>query len=309
MEYLKPILPMLLCFILLLASSTLTTLTIFNGIAQIVLFALVVQLPTWKTGRMSYVDIGWPLGVAVIGIVTLTVSLALEQGAFWRVLVVSLVMVVVGSRMGIAAVLAWRDGHLERELPRYQYQQVRWDQRGIENTRLMQQVETFMQGISNMSFLALPAFIISTNPDPAVHWLEVLGLAIWVAAFVMESVADAQKKAFLLDMREKQLRKQVCNVGLWRYSRHPNYFAEWMVWNSLIIAAIPSWLALYQREQLVIWALLGFCTLYTSRLMYYSLVTYSGAEPAEYYSVQKRAGYRDYQQQTNRFFPGPARLK
>ena len=50
------------------------------------------------------------------------------------------------------------------------------------------------------------------------------------------------------------------------------------------------------------------CILYTSRAMYKTLVFTTGAVPSEYYSLQKRPGYKEYQQQTNRFFPGPRRL-
>ena len=96
-------------------------------------------------------------------------------------------------------------------------------------------------------------------------------------------------------------------MGLWRYTRHPNYFAEWMVWNGLVIAAIPSWLALQGSETTLVWVLLGFGLLFTSRMMYSTLVYVTGAVPSEHYSVQKRPGYTEYQRRTNRFFPGPRR--
>ena len=77
-----------------------------------------------------------------------------------------------------------------------------------------------------------------------------------------------------------------------------------MVWNGLVIASIPSWLALYQQEFMVIWALLGLGILMASRLMYTTLVFYTGAVPSEFYSLQKRPEYKKYQQTTNIFFPG-----
>ena len=78
-----------------------------------------------------------------------------------------------------------------------------------------------------------------------------------------------------------------------------------MVWNGLVIAAIPSWLALYQQESTIIWLLLGVGVLLASRMMYTTLVFYTGAVPAEFYSVQKRPQYKEYQRVTNIFFPGP----
>jgi steroid 5-alpha reductase family enzyme len=109
-------------------------------------------------------------------------------------------------------------------------------------------------------------------------------------------------------MKRLGQKNQVCNVGLWRYSRHPNYFAEWMVWNGVIIASIPSWIMLYDKESLIVWVLLGLSLLWTSRLMYMTLVYHTGAVPSEYYSSQKRSAYKSYQQSTNIFFPGPKKI-
>ena len=100
-------------------------------------------------------------------------------------------------------------------------------------------------------------------------------------------------------------KNKVCNVGLWKYTRHPNYFAEWMVWNGLIIASIPSWILLYNTESMMLWVLLGLGLLFTSRMMYTTLVYHTGAIPSEYYSLKKRPEYKSYQQTTNIFFPGP----
>ena len=88
-------------------------------------------------------------------------------------------------------------------------------------------------------------------------------------------------------MKKESKQAQVCDVGLWKYSRHPNYFFEWMVWNGLIVAAIPSWLALRSQETLAIWLLLGLGLLLASAVMYRTLVHLTGAIPSEYYSEQK----------------------
>jgi len=95
----------------------------------------------------------------------------------------------------------------------------------------------------------------------------------------------------------------VCDIGLWRYSRHPNYFSEWLVWTGLVIAAIHSWLALLGSETLPIWIVLGVEAMGASLMMYITLVYLTGAIPTEYYSVIKRADYKNYQERTNMFFP------
>ena len=301
MKYFTPLLPFLAGWGLLLATTNLGTISLVNGVLQLVLFALVVCLPTWRTGRMSYVDIGWPWGLTLIGVITYLYS----DGNSVRVLVVSAVYVIIGCRMGFGALQLLKMGHLKEELPRYKYQQRRWERDGKTNVPLAMQIEGIVQGLANASFLAIPAFVIGFNPSETISIFEIIGLVIWLGAFVMESMSDAQKLKFLRDMKKAGKRNQVCNVGLWKYSRHPNYFAEWMVWNGLVIASIPSWIYMYDFESMAIWGLLAVGILFASRAMYVTLVYYTGAVPAEYYSVLKRPEYKKYQETTNMFFPGP----
>ena len=302
--YFTPLLPFVAGWLLLLVTEQFFALSLVNGVAQLVLFAFVVCLPTWRTGRMSYVDIGWPWGLTVIGILTWIYG----EGDSLRVAIVSIAYILAGSRMGLGAIKLLISGHLHKELPRYEFQKKRWIKAGKTNTALAMQIEAIVQGVANAAFLAFPAFIIASNPSEEISIFEIIGIVIWLASFIMESVADAQKLKFLRAMKKSGARNTVCNIGLWQYSRHPNYFAEWMVWNALVIASIPSWLQLYPNMSVIIFVLLGVGLLMTSRIMYVTLVTYTGAVPAEYYSVQKRPAYKDYQQTTNMFFPGPTKL-
>ncbi|MEM7355023.1 MAG: DUF1295 domain-containing protein, partial [Acidobacteriota bacterium] len=264
---------------------------------------LVVCLPTWRTGRMAYVDIGWPWGLVVIGGVTFFLS----QGHPVRIAMISGLYGFVGGRMGLFALKYWRLGAFKRELPRYRYQAIRWQRAGLTNFPLARQVEVLTQGLANASFLAMPAFFVAINPAASIHWLEALGFAIALAALVLESVADAQKARFIAQSKKEGKRNGVCDVGLWRYSRHPNYFFEWMVWNGLVLMAIPALPHLFELESALVAALLTAGLFFVPRLMYMTLVYYTGAKPAEYYSVQKRPDYAEYQRTTNRFFPGPRR--
>ena len=298
--YFTPLFPFVAGWLLLLVTEKFFALSLVNGVTQLVLFAFVVCLPTWRTGRMSYVDVGWPWGLTIIGILTWIYG----EGDSLRVAIVSIAYIFAGSRMGLGAIKLLISGHLNKELPRYEFQKKRWIKAGKTNTALAMQIEAIVQGVANASFLAFPAFIIASNPIKEINIFEVIGIVIWLASFTMESVADAQKLKFLRAMKKSGARNTVCNIGLWQYSRHPNYFAEWMVWNALVIASIPSWLQLYPNMSVIIFVLLGVGLLMTSRIMYITLVTYTGAVPAEYYSVKKRPAYKNYQQTTNMFFPG-----
>ena len=301
MNYFRPVYPFLLGLGFILWSTTFFKLALLNSLGQIALFTVVVCIPIWRTGRMSYVDIGWPWGLVLLGII----SFSFSDGYWLRSLVVSSVVILIGLRMGLGALKMWRLGFLKKEFPRYQYQRIGWKEEGKNNTALALQIDAIAQGLANASFLAFPVFIIASNGDQEFSVLEIVGLVIWILAFSMESIADFQKVRFLKEMKRAGKHRQVCNVGLWKYCRHPNYFAEWMVWNGLVIAAIPSWLSLKGFESEPVWLLLGIGLLLASKFMYTTLVYTTGAVPSEYYSVQKRPDYKDYQQQTNRFFPGP----
>ena len=300
MKKLLPLMPFLIGWGVLLATVSLFEISLINGISQLVIFLFVVCIPTWKTGRMSYVDIGWPWGLVAIGVLTIIFS----DGHWLRVGLVGAVYIFMGLRMGIGALKMWQLGMLDKELPRYQYQHRRWERAGHVDKGFVMQVEVLVQGLANAAYLAMPAFVIASNSSDSLSIFEAIGLLIWVAAFGIETVSDLQKMKFLKDMNKQGLKNKVCNVGLWRYSRHPNYFAEWMVWNALLMASIPSWFALQNAEPLLVWLLLGLGLLFVSRIMYVTLVYYTGAKPAEFYSAQKRPEYKKYQQTTNMFFPG-----
>ena len=310
-HYFRPLLPYLFVMLIVLSTSAFQTIGLINAMGQAILFTLIVCIPIWKTGRMSYVDIGWPWGLVLLGLITFIFS----DGYWLRSFIVSAVVVLIGLRMGLGALKMWRLGLLKKEFPRYQYQRVLWSKEGKDNTLLALQVDAVSQGLANTSFLALPVFIIASNNSENFALLELIGLFVWASAFILESIADFQKLEFLKKMKKEGKQRQVCNVGLWKYCRHPNYFFEWMVWNGLIIAAIPSWLTIdpiklylfgndYSDGLLLTLA----CMLYASKAMYTTLVYTTGAVPSEYYSAQKRPAYKEYQQTTNRFFPGPKKV-
>ena len=162
MKYLRPLYPFLLGLVFILGTNTFNDLALLNSLAQIVLFTLVVCIPIWRTGRMSYVDIGWPWGLVLMGVI----SLYFSEGYWLRSLVVSTVMILIGLRMGLGALKMWRLGLLNKEFPRYQYQRLVWEKEGKTNTTLALQVDAIAQGLANASFLAFPLFIVASNSNP-----------------------------------------------------------------------------------------------------------------------------------------------
>ena len=78
-----------------------------------------------------------------------------------------------------------------------------------------------------------------------------------------------------------------------------------MVWNALIISSLSSVFYFCSVKGLMVWLPLTIGLFFVSRLLYQTLVYYTGAIPSEYYSILKRPQYKSYQEKTNMFFPGP----
>lgn len=123
--------------------------------------------------------------------------------------------------------------------------------------------------------------------DAGLGWLDVLGIVIVVFGIVFQTIADGQLARF---KRAPANTKRVLDTGLWRYTRHPNYFAEFCIWWGfyLLALAVGAW-----------W------TVFSPLLMTVLLLRVSGVALLEKDIGERRPGYRDYMESTNAFFPGP----
>lgn len=140
------------------------------------------------------------------------------------------------------------------------------------------------------TFLTLPFFIAASDPNPGWTLLQLAGIAVYLIGFIGETIADRQLKSF----KQTHSDLDVCNQGLWRYSRHPNYFFEWVIWIGFALFATAS-------SVTNSW---GYFAWTAPALIYYLLVYVSGIPPLEKESLSKKGGaYRVYQQKTSAFFP------
>lgn len=87
-----------------------------------------------------------------------------------------------------------------------------------------------------MLVVASPVLLIQAAPQPGFGWLEAVGLAVWLVGFYFESVGDRQLRDFKADPVNKG---KIIESGLWRYTRHPNYFGEATMWWGLGLMALP----------------------------------------------------------------------
>jgi len=270
---------------------------VVNFITQLLIFFLIACIPAYLTKRMSYVDIAWPFGLISIGIIVLFFG----EGYLPRKIIVSSLYIIAGLRMGLGALVLLKKGHLNKEIPRYQFQRIRWNKKDFTNNSISIQYEILLQCFANITFLVIPAILISNNSFEYFSIFEIIGFVSWIVFFLMEHLADLQKQSFLIRAKNKKLKNQVCNVGLWKYTRHPNYFSEWMIWNSLIFTSFFSLFFYIDQTYIFIGFLISL--LYISFLMYQTLVFLTGAIPSEYYSLIKRLDYKKYKDNTNMFFP------
>lgn len=287
------------CWSALVASPPLRGFALCNLAVQLAIFLPFANLPAWRNNRLSYVDFAWPAGLAALGVEILVLAPSRTPTA----LGVAALYLLMGLRMATWAAHMYRPGVLTRDLPRYEYQRQRWARAGFRSERFSVQYEILVQGMANLSFLALPPYVVAADGGRSFAPWDGVWLAVWFGAFALESVADLQKRRFARAGGKRS--RDVCDVGLWRYSRHPNYFGQWLQWIALAALAAPSLLALRESVPVAALIILALSLGWAIYLMYTTLVFYTGAVPAEHYSRQKRPDYARYQATVNRFFPGP----
>ncbi len=145
----------------------------------------------------------------------------------------------------------------------------------------------FQMQAASVVLLGLPFLLSTLNATPQFHPLEIAGAILWLIALTGESLADAQLAAF---KRDPANRGRVCATGLWRYSRHPNYFFEWLIWVAYFVFALASpW---------------GWLAGLSPTIILYLLLRVTGIPLTEQQSLRSKGdAYRQYQQTTSAFIP------
>lgn len=230
-----------------------------------------------KIKNGGVVDIFWSYNFPVIAIILLISG----QGYEPRVYLISGMVLVWGIRLGTH--LAKRViSHIHEEEGRYAQLRKEWAPH--EDRKLFWFFQA--QGISNV-LLALPFFIITANKNEGLITLEYIGFALWITALTGEAVADWQLDRF---KRNPDNKGKVCDIGLWYYSRHPNYFFEWMIWVSYFIFALGS--------------PYGYWAVTSPAIILYLLINITGIPATEEQSLRSKGElFRRYQQTTSAFIP------
>lgn len=244
----------------------------------VLLYALLAMTAGWGWQRrhenIGVVDVIWAKGVAVAGLLLAV----LGEGAPWPRALLGLLAGLWGVRL---ALHLWRRVRREDEDGRYRYLRSHWH--GHQGKIF----GFFMAQALLVVLFALPFLAVAANPRlDGLGW-QIAAVAVWLLSVGGETLADRQLARFRADPANKG---RTCRQGLWRYSRHPNYFFEWLHWFSYVLLAVGSplwWLA---------WS--------GPLLMYLFLRYLSGVPYTEKQALRSRGeDYRDYQRTTPMFFP------
>lgn len=236
---------------------------------------IVTALIGARIGRHNVVDVTWGGGFVLIALI----SAATGTGELWRRLLLLVLVGVWGLRL---AVHVFRRSRGHGEDPRYTEMLAKAP--GNETLYALRKI--YLTQAVALWFVSLPLQV-SAVAHGSVLPVVVLGVLVWILGWTFEAVGDAQLKAFKADSSNKG---RIMDRCLWAWTRHPNYFGDSAVWWGLFLVSASAWPGVF--------------TLLSPIAMTYFLVFATGARLLER-SMEKRPGYREYQQRTSYFLPRP----
>ncbi len=242
---------------------------------------LSVMIALWGVGTarrdVSLVDIFWGLGFA--GVAWLSVSLNANSAVRPRLL--ALLVSIWGMRL--ALYILWRNwGHGEDR--RYTAMRIHHGRRFWWVSLL---TVFLLQGVL-LWWISWPLQVTAVNAGPAdLQWTDALGLLLWGAGFAFEAIGDWQLARF---KSQPENAGRVMDRGLWRYTRHPNYFGEVLIWWGFWCISLAAG---------------GVWTILSPIVMTFLLLKVSGVSLLESTMTDRRPDYADYQRRTSPFLPWP----
>ncbi|ABD09169.1 Protein of unknown function DUF1295 [Rhodopseudomonas palustris HaA2] len=239
-----------------------------------------------KTGNSGWVDTIWTFSLGLTGAAASLWSVDGAEANARQWLVAALV---VAWSVRLGSHIAARSRHIGDD-PRYAAFAKDW---GADAPKKM---FVFLQQQAYGSIpLVFAIFVAARAPAGDLRLQDWLGILILVIGIAGEGLADSQLKAFRQNPANKG---QVCDAGLWGWSRHPNYFFEWFGWLAYPVIAIP-----FADPLSYPW---GYAALLAPLFMYWILVHLTGIPPLEEQMLKSRGErYKAYQARTSKFFPLP----
>ena len=247
---------------------------LIGWISAIVVFSLLWRYQK-KSGDAGIVDVAWGMSV---GLLAMFFCWGAETGNVTRRWIVAALAMFWAIRLSYHVLQRLRK---TSEDGRYVELKQQWGQNVDWKMFQFYQFQAFASVL-----FALPMLIAAFNPEPF-GALDVAAILVWVIAIGGESLADFQLDQFRNNPANKG---KVCKLGLWKFSRHPNYFFEWVHWWAYVLFAIS-----YP---------IGWLTIVAPLSMLFFILKVTGIPPTERQAIKSRGdAYRDYQRTTSAFFP------
>ncbi len=267
----------------------------FLGLLIVVVIAGValslIMTSAWRvqevTRNTGWIDVFWTFGVGSVSVIASLVPLSSDPLSPSRRIMVAALVALWSFRLGRHILLRTTT---VGDDPRYRRWIVQW---GADARRRM---FWHLQTQAAVGLLFATAVILAAhNAHPRLHIQDLVGFVVLILAIIGESIADRQLRHFKADPTQ---RGKICDIGLWAWSRHPNYFFEWMCWLAYPVIAIDlsgdnpyGWLALAAPA-----------------CMYWILMYVSGIPPLEEHMLITHGDtFRAYQRRTSAFVPLPPR--
>jgi steroid 5-alpha reductase family enzyme len=245
---------------------------------------VVVMLALWalalRLKDVSFIDGVWGLGMVLLAGATFLQT----DGDPLRKGLLTGLCAVWGIRLGVHLLKRWRAHGPDRRYQALLKSRANKGQ-GFAPASLM---FVFLPQAVLLWLTCLPVQLGQVAATPAVGWIGWTGAALALFGIVFETVGDAQLSAF---KRDPDSKGKVLDTGLWRYTRHPNYFGDACVWWGLWLVAAETTPGLF--------AILG------PIFLTFTLTKWSGAPTTEGGMHKSRPGYADYVKRTSGFFPLP----
>ncbi len=250
-------------------------LTAGMGVAMVMMTA--VWLLARRIDNAGVVDVAWALGFAILA----GIYLLIGEGDPSRKLLICGMASIWSLRLGAyLGIRVWK--HHPQEDGRYAALREQYP----KNTWLMFFGFFQLQAVL-LALLSAPFAMAASNPNAGLSAWEWAGAALWLVAMLGEALADWQLHEF---RSHRENKGRTCRLGLWRYSRHPNYFFEWLIWVAYFGFALGS------PD--------GWMTFFCPALMLFFLFKVTGIPATEAQALKSRGDeYRDYQRTTSAFVP------
>jgi steroid 5-alpha reductase family enzyme len=237
-----------------------------------------------RTGHTGWIDVCWTFGTGAVAALGSLAPVSRDDNRT-RQLLVAIMIAAWSLRLGSHLVARTRNAGDD---PRYRELIRQWGDRA--DFRMFLQLQS-QAAVGLM--LALSVALAAHHARPPFRVSDVAGLALLVVALAGEAMSDRQLRRFKSDPAN---RGRICEDGLWRLSRHPNYFFEWLCWVAYPLLAID----LSGQNPF------GWLSLAAPAVMYWVLVHVSGIPPLEAHMLRTRgAQFRALQARTRPFFPFP----